>query len=594
MEPRFGHDFSHVRVHTGTQAKQSASSLDAQAYTVGENIVFGSGGYEPSTPSGRHLLAHELTHVVQQGSSGGHVAAAEMTVGSSGSPAELEAESVASHVARGGSAVDAVSARGPASESTSTISRRDTQAVETNMNLGRTPRSGLQFIPATITDTVVGPVSVAGGLLDAGASRLQVIIGQNLTPRTLARELLTLWVAATPFTRPGAPLPLPLAINTEVELAQALLVYNDTYLPVPAMRNWRAGLRVPLPIEVDEVTGVATLHPLQIRALATGFQPAWTPLLDSRAAATTAPPAATLTADVTAFLATQTDASSRGIHLGARAMTNAVAELPFIRECFRQLGVGAFDVALEFMDNLVNREIGVLAFQRDGAAILGLIRTALAAAPAVLTAAQTASVTRANLMLGLVAGVAAVPPPTAARSRAEKVVTMDTVKLVGSTHDTTVDFTLANAIFSQCNVRLVRGVDAIATPADTTAWLGGNTDLAVSPSCGSSAAEELALFRGATARFGLGSRIRAFFVPSFSGSAGLAYSVPPFCATGAAAATRGMVVIQNSSNRGDLAHESVHVVHNSGAHQADPNLMGTGPTVVQLDDPQCTRIYNNA
>jgi uncharacterized protein DUF4157 len=66
FEPRFGHDFSKVRVHTDDRAAQSAQSVNALAYTVGDNVVFASGQYAPQTPVGRHILAHELTHVVQQ------------------------------------------------------------------------------------------------------------------------------------------------------------------------------------------------------------------------------------------------------------------------------------------------------------------------------------------------------------------------------------------------------------------------------------------------------------------------------------------------------------------------------------------------
>ncbi|MEA2900088.1 MAG: hypothetical protein QOJ84_5703 [Bradyrhizobium sp.] len=69
MEPRFGHDFSHVRVHHGTSAEQSASALNAHAYAVGNNIVFGAGRSAPETNEGRRLIAHELAHVVQQGCS---------------------------------------------------------------------------------------------------------------------------------------------------------------------------------------------------------------------------------------------------------------------------------------------------------------------------------------------------------------------------------------------------------------------------------------------------------------------------------------------------------------------------------------------
>jgi hypothetical protein len=66
MEPRFGYDFSKVRVHSGATAEESARDLNAHAYTVGHNVVFGAGRFESWTHEGRRLLAHELTHVVQQ------------------------------------------------------------------------------------------------------------------------------------------------------------------------------------------------------------------------------------------------------------------------------------------------------------------------------------------------------------------------------------------------------------------------------------------------------------------------------------------------------------------------------------------------
>ena len=66
MEQRFGRDFSRVRVHSDPAAWRSARDLGAQAYTIGNDIVFGSGRFAPDAREGRHLLAHELTHVVQQ------------------------------------------------------------------------------------------------------------------------------------------------------------------------------------------------------------------------------------------------------------------------------------------------------------------------------------------------------------------------------------------------------------------------------------------------------------------------------------------------------------------------------------------------
>lgn len=66
MEPHFGHDFSQVRVHADKQAAESARQIGARAYTLGNNLVFGTHQYAPATPRGQRLLAHELTHVVQQ------------------------------------------------------------------------------------------------------------------------------------------------------------------------------------------------------------------------------------------------------------------------------------------------------------------------------------------------------------------------------------------------------------------------------------------------------------------------------------------------------------------------------------------------
>lgn len=66
MERRFGIDFSGIRVHTDSNAVQMSRELNAQAFTVGRDIYFGAGKYSPSTSSGKRLLAHELTHVVQQ------------------------------------------------------------------------------------------------------------------------------------------------------------------------------------------------------------------------------------------------------------------------------------------------------------------------------------------------------------------------------------------------------------------------------------------------------------------------------------------------------------------------------------------------
>ncbi|MDQ6891915.1 MAG: DUF4157 domain-containing protein [Acidobacteriota bacterium] len=69
FEPRFNVNFENVRVHTGAQAEEAADSIGAKAFTVENDIAFGRGQYSPSSDEGRELLAHELTHTVQQGAS---------------------------------------------------------------------------------------------------------------------------------------------------------------------------------------------------------------------------------------------------------------------------------------------------------------------------------------------------------------------------------------------------------------------------------------------------------------------------------------------------------------------------------------------
>lgn len=73
MESRMGYDLGPVRIHTDARADRLARSVGAEAFTVGRNVVFGSGMYRPDTASGKRLLAHELTHVVQQTGAGGRL-----------------------------------------------------------------------------------------------------------------------------------------------------------------------------------------------------------------------------------------------------------------------------------------------------------------------------------------------------------------------------------------------------------------------------------------------------------------------------------------------------------------------------------------
>jgi outer membrane protein OmpA-like peptidoglycan-associated protein len=95
---KFGHDFSQVRVHADTEAASSAKAMGASAYTVGQHVVFGAGKYEPASTQGQQLLAHELTHTIQQGQS--TKSGQPLSVVGPGDASEKEADRAAAGVAK--------------------------------------------------------------------------------------------------------------------------------------------------------------------------------------------------------------------------------------------------------------------------------------------------------------------------------------------------------------------------------------------------------------------------------------------------------------------------------------------------------------
>jgi hypothetical protein len=99
MEPRFGHNFRDVRIHTDSLAAESASAVNALAYAVGRDVVFGSGQYSPRTQAGSRLLAHELAHTLQN-PDGGRVMPF-LEVGRVDDPAERAADRTADAALRG-------------------------------------------------------------------------------------------------------------------------------------------------------------------------------------------------------------------------------------------------------------------------------------------------------------------------------------------------------------------------------------------------------------------------------------------------------------------------------------------------------------
>ena len=133
MEAGFGAPFSDVRVHTDAHAAQRASELGALAYTVGRDVFFGAGRYQPTQQGGRRLLAHELTHVLQQASRSGSI---RPGLSSRGDPAEHQAEQVADRLTVGASPVGAL---GPVSPSG--IQRAEPEPP------GETPRAPVELPP---------------------------------------------------------------------------------------------------------------------------------------------------------------------------------------------------------------------------------------------------------------------------------------------------------------------------------------------------------------------------------------------------------------------------------------------------------------
>jgi hypothetical protein len=110
FEPRFGGSFAHVRVHADSESARLARELNARAFTVGRDVFFGPGEYRPGTIEGRRLLAHELTHVLQQSGGSPDGVVRRWTVGAAPAPAGWEVVTDPEHLRRLNEAEDIVRA----------------------------------------------------------------------------------------------------------------------------------------------------------------------------------------------------------------------------------------------------------------------------------------------------------------------------------------------------------------------------------------------------------------------------------------------------------------------------------------------------
>jgi hypothetical protein len=132
FEPRFGVDLSQVRVHTGPQASETAKAINARAFTVGNNIAFGEGQFAPGSHEGRRLLAHELTHTIQQGpasishsASAPHYPAADLSITA---PNQRSTSSVVQPNIIGSDTISSTIQQKNASGEQALVSRRDDSA----------------------------------------------------------------------------------------------------------------------------------------------------------------------------------------------------------------------------------------------------------------------------------------------------------------------------------------------------------------------------------------------------------------------------------------------------------------------------------
>ena len=173
MEPRFGRDFGQVRVHTDARAAESAQTVNAQAYTVGHHLVFGTGQYAPQNPAGRRLVSHELAHVVQQA---GQDCVRPTSISPAETPAERQAEIASRSVMSGGAAPQMAPASAAVHRQPGTGDQRpDKRRQEAEARLPATfPPRGVRII-GTGAGALVGILHDCTGLpLEVDSSQLLV------------------------------------------------------------------------------------------------------------------------------------------------------------------------------------------------------------------------------------------------------------------------------------------------------------------------------------------------------------------------------------------------------------------------------------
>lgn len=187
---------------------------------------------------------------------------------------------------------------------------------------------------------------------------------------------------------------------------------------------------------------------------------------------------------------------------------------------------------------------------------------------------------------------------TAACPDGVRTISVDLIKLDGATRSPAADLGVANRVFQPSCVRFATGASKTVNNADTTSWLGGDTDLNLAGiTCPTPTAEESAMYTGATRKYGLSSRMRVFYPASTSGYRARAFSRPPYCAGGFA----NHAVIYPNALVDTLAHEFGHILLDSGDHASIDNpadttniMFAPGRTGSNLDASQISIVFGNA
>ena len=273
FEPRFGHDFSKVRVHSGAPAEQSASDVNAHAYTVRHDIVFGAGQFSPGTMEGRRLLAHELAHVVQQTGASGPIAGMGLGIARKQAGATAPAPPAVREMTRDEARAVLASylAAGGVDETMAAMN-----AIEATLNMSSTPenwRMRLRVLAAafSLLDGAGAAIVLKALTAPAGARQKHLRVRFGRLDRDFRAPLLEILRrrAGAKTTSEEQPTPEPAKTlpakgkGTWVELEEGVFAYQ---VPAGTTINDVAAYlsRHPdLPIELAKVNNMSRATPLE-------------------------------------------------------------------------------------------------------------------------------------------------------------------------------------------------------------------------------------------------------------------------------------------------------------------------------------------